>query len=242
MLKACLFDLGNTLSDDTRLLAASLADVAGWLSGRGAIGETEEFVSAYTKVHESCRAPFISHTFGELIFFEEAFQRCGVRGVEPSEALAWYRGRIEERTELDPEVPAAFAWLRERGLRVGLLSNERTERVDRFLERTRLRPCLDVVVVSEAVGVQKPDGRIFSIALGRLGAAGSEAAMFGDSEVADGACRTVGMRFVLVKRFRRAGWGWDEGERFEPDLEVERVDRRELERVLPLLERGAGRG
>lgn len=230
MLKACAFDVGNTLSNDTALLEASLADVAGWLQEREAIRDPAAFAATYRQVHEATRTPFISHTFGELQFFEDTFTRLGIRGVEPAEALARYRGRVLDRTRVDPELPSALAWLRARGFRIGILSNERTERIETFLDRTGLAAHFDAVVVSEAVGVQKPDERIFRIALERLGTAAEETAMFGDSEVADGACRRIGMVFVLVTQYRRSGWGWDAGSAHAPDCVLQRISREELER------------
>jgi len=242
MLKACAFDLGNTLSDDTALLEASLADVAGWLQERNAIRDPAAFAATYRRVHEGIRTPFISHTFGEPEFFEQAFAELGVRDVEPAEALAWYRTRVLDRTRIDPELPPALAWLRTRGLRIGIVSNERTGRVEAFLDRTGLTACFDAVVVSEAVGVQKPDERIFRIALERLGTPAGETAMFGDSEVADGGCRRVGMPFVLVTQYRKSGWGWEAGGAHEPDYVLEKIARPHLERFLAAYDGGARHG
>ena len=242
MLKACAFDVGNTLSNDTALLEDSLADVAGWLRERNAIRDPAGFTAAYNRIHEGTRTPFISHTFGEPQFFEQAFAELGVRDVEPAEALAWYRTRVIDRTRVDPELPTALAWLRARGLRIGIVSNERTGRVEAFLDRTGLAAHFDAVVVSEAVGVQKPDERIFRIALERLGAAAGETAMFGDSDVADGACRRVGMTFVLVTQYRRNGWGWEAGAANAPDYVLERIARPELERLFASMARGVRHG
>lgn len=56
----------------------------------------------------------------------------------------------------------------------------------------------DEFVLSFEVGAVKPDPRIFTVALERLGVAPEEAIMVGDSEENDGAARALGCDFVLV--------------------------------------------
>jgi HAD superfamily hydrolase (TIGR01509 family) len=232
VLKACAFDLGNTLSDDMALLEGALGDVAAWLAEGGAIRDPAAFAAAYREINRDDFRPFISHTFGEPEFFREAFARVGVRGVTPAEALGRYRARVLERTRVDPGLPDALDFLASRGLRLAILSNERTERVEAFLGRTGLSARFDAVVVSEAVGVEKPDERIFRIALQRLGTAAAETAMFGDNDVADGACRLVGMPFVLVTQYRNKEWRWETGDAHAPDYVMERITRPHLEAFL----------
>jgi HAD superfamily hydrolase (TIGR01509 family) len=57
---------------------------------------------------------------------------------------------------------------------------------------------VDEFVLSFEVGAAKPDRRIFTTALERLGVAADEALMIGDSEENDGAAREVGCSFALV--------------------------------------------
>lgn len=53
------------------------------------------------------------------------------------------------------------------------------------LERCGLTNYFDTVITSEAVGVQKPDGKIFRYALEKAGATVSESLMIGDDPVSD---------------------------------------------------------
>jgi putative hydrolase of the HAD superfamily len=66
-------------------------------------------------------------------------------------------------------------------------------------------PLLDAVVISEEVGVTKPDPRIFRIALEALGRPAAEAVMIGDAwqNDVDGA-RNAGIRPVWFNRFGAA--------------------------------------
>jgi putative hydrolase of the HAD superfamily len=63
---------------------------------------------------------------------------------------------------------------------------------------------LDAMVVSQQVGVAKPDSRIFEIALERIGAQSDDAIMVGDSWEADIAgARSAGIRAVWYNPLRR---------------------------------------
>lgn len=57
---------------------------------------------------------------------------------------------------------------------------------------------VDEFVLSFDVGVVKPDPRIFTLALERIGVAAADAVMVGDSDEADGGARVVGCTFILV--------------------------------------------
>jgi putative hydrolase of the HAD superfamily len=63
---------------------------------------------------------------------------------------------------------------------------------------------IDVLAISEAVGVSKPDPAIFEYALRELGASASDAVMIGDSWIADIAgALAAGIRPIWFNRWRR---------------------------------------
>jgi putative hydrolase of the HAD superfamily len=99
-----------------------------------------------------------------------------------------------------PEVPRALARLRAGGARLAVVSNWDVSLHD-VLERTRLRPLLDAVVISAVAGVAKPDPAIFAVALERLGARAADAVHVGDSVDHDVAgARAAGVAPVFVAR------------------------------------------
>jgi putative hydrolase of the HAD superfamily len=69
--------------------------------------------------------------------------------------------------------------LRRRGYRTGVISNAEG-RVERDLERAGFDGRFETVVDSHLVGIEKPDPRIFQIALERLGVAPDRAVYVGD--------------------------------------------------------------
>ena len=124
------------------------------------------------------------------------------------------------------DVEPAFARLRSRGLRLGIISNW-DSRLEGLLGGLGLGAYLETVVSSASVGLHKPDPRIFELACERLGVSAHDAAHVGDHHYADivGAS-AVGMTPVLIDRWD----GVDEG----TGLFIRTLD--DLERVLGIEE------
>jgi HAD superfamily hydrolase (TIGR01509 family) len=75
--------------------------------------------------------------------------------------------------------------LKRRDVRIAVVTNNIVSEQVAKLKRLELASLVDALVVSEAVGVSKPDAGIFLHALGELGAGPAEAVMLGDSWTAD---------------------------------------------------------
>jgi putative hydrolase of the HAD superfamily len=100
--------------------------------------------------------------------------------------------------ELYDDVPATLDALRDRGLKIGLLSNSARD-LDEFVAHHGL--VVDAVLTSGAHGKTKPHETIFRRMLELLGVAPDEAVMVGDTleDDIEGA-HAVGMQAVLVDR------------------------------------------
>jgi len=99
----------------------------------------------------------------------------------------------------DDAIPTLDA-LREAGFRLGTIANARHVVVGR-LRHTGLIDRFQTITYSEEIGQQKPDARLFSAALGRLGVSAANAVHVGDRvrEDIQGA-RSVGLRAILIDR------------------------------------------
>jgi putative hydrolase of the HAD superfamily len=84
-----------------------------------------------------------------------------------------------------PHARETLKALQARGLTLGLVTNGKSEIQNRKVDALELCDFLDLIVVSEDVGVKKPDPRIFRIALERLQLEASEVWMVGDHPVND---------------------------------------------------------
>jgi HAD superfamily hydrolase (TIGR01509 family) len=96
-----------------------------------------------------------------------------------------------------PDTVATLRGLSEQGVHTAVVSNIAFD----------IRPAfaalgadgyVDEFVLSFEVGAVKPDPKIFTTALERVGVAAADAVMVGDSEEADGGATAVGCDFILV--------------------------------------------
>jgi len=125
------------------------------------------------------------------------------------------------RYTVDPETPVVLRALKERGLRLGAVSNtyQSREALTSRLSEHGLWSYLDALVISSEVGLTKPHPAIFQAALDRLGVTASETVFVGDIVWADilGA-QALGMRAVLTHQYLQD----DPGES-KPDLVINRL-------------------
>lgn len=96
-----------------------------------------------------------------------------------------------------PDTGPTLRALRERGLKIGIVSNVPRDLSDVFAAHG-LAALVDAFVHSFQVGAEKPDPRIFLAACERLGTAPGATLMVGDHAVADGGAVAAGLRFHLL--------------------------------------------
>lgn len=126
--------------------------------------------------------------------YPELCRRIGARHglkltVEQGEELweVWNLGGAFLGRELFPEVLETLRWLKERGYRLGAVTN-RGYSGPRFHEEMRalgLADLFETTVISCDIGYMKPHPRIFHFALECMGAEAEETVMVGDSLRAD---------------------------------------------------------
>jgi putative hydrolase of the HAD superfamily len=205
-------DLDNTLIDRAAAYRAWAEDYAARL-GRDPL-EVEWLVSID---HDGMRA--------REPLFEEVRSRWGI--ADPvSELVAQYRREYPAFLRpVSPAVVQRLGGLRRSGWVVAIVSNgppsQRTK-----VETCGLLPAVDVVVVSEELGVSKPDRRIFEAAARLAGSEIEEGWLVGDNPEADIAA-AVEMRIPGI--WLRRGRTWTET-RWRPFATAE-----DLEEALSLL-------
>jgi putative hydrolase of the HAD superfamily len=231
-IKACAFDLGNTLINDTMLAKLATVDMCHWLLNKSIIPSGQAFLTTFARVNHHTAKPFISHTFGEIEFFEETFEELGINTITAEEALKKYREILMKKIQPDKDVADALQLLKDKNIRIALLSNESAERVDAYMEKTNLGHFFDSILVSARLGIEKPDLRIFQEALNRLNIKGEEMVMFGDNEIADGASKRLGIFFVLVTGYMNQDWIWEKGNPHSPDYIMKKITRKNMEAFL----------
>lgn len=113
---------------------------------------------------------------------------------------------------LDPAVPMALTRARNAGWVPVVVTNGRLVQQERKLSLTGLDRLVETWVISEAVGVKKPDPEIFGAVARRTGRSLDGAWMIGDSATADiGGANTISIDSVWLHR----GRSWTE-DRYQP--------------------------
>ncbi len=124
-------------------------------------------------------------------------------GVVPSDGLlASYRREFEPHTFTDPAVPTMLTQLRERGIKIGLLSNTLWPRDwhDDVLRRDGVLDLFDGAVYSSEIPWAKPHREAFLAAMAAVGVADPARCVFvGDRPWDDiHGAKSLGMRGVLI--------------------------------------------
>jgi putative hydrolase of the HAD superfamily len=109
---------------------------------------------------------------------------------------ATYRDAYRDARRAVPGAAPLLAAVKERA-RIGIVSNNLLDEQQEKIRTCGLDRFVDVLVVSEELGVSKPDPAIFRVALDRLACAPEQAVMVGDSWSADIAgARAAGIRAI----------------------------------------------
>jgi putative hydrolase of the HAD superfamily len=187
--RAVLFDWGGTL---TPWHTIELAEA--WRACGLGDEAADRLVAAEHEVWRRARETQESGTIDEV--FAAAGATAG-----PAELAAYYAW-WEEHTYTDPDVRPLFAALRERGIRVGVLSNTlwpRTEH-ERVFRRDGVAELIDAAVYTSEIRWTKPHPEAFRAALAAVGEPDPARAVFvGDRRWDDiHGAKAVGMRAVLV--------------------------------------------
>jgi putative hydrolase of the HAD superfamily len=131
--------------------------------------------------------------------FAEVLTACAL--PEAAHLVAAHAEYWEPATELDPDAPALLRGLRERGLRVGVLSNTIWPATvhDAWFVRDGVRELIDAACYSSEIGWMKPGPQAFTAAAAALEVEPAEVVFVGDRPFEDihGAAR-VGMRTAWV--------------------------------------------
>ncbi|MEU1627101.1 HAD-IA family hydrolase [Streptomyces sp. NPDC020096] len=209
-LKGCLFDFSGTLfriEPTERWLRGALAEV-GITAAEEDIAhyaERLEYVGALPGGQEPHAIPRHLQGLWDERDLDPARHRAAYTGLAREVGLPWpelydvlYDRHMSPAAWAPyPDALDVLATLRERGIRVALLSNIGWD-LRPVLRRYGVDRYLDTAVLSYEHGVQKPDPRIFRIACDGIGLAPEEVLMVGDSEETDGGATAVGCAFHQV--------------------------------------------
>lgn len=222
---AVIFDWGGTLTPwhDIDLIELWSAYSHAYVQGPGALDLgrrlAEEEVLRWRRQQESSGADgtgALDHIF-EIVGIDVSTERHGL-------ALAAYLDAWSPHTSADPDAVAVMSGLRERGIRVGVLSNTMWPRWhhEAVFSRDGLLHLIDAAVYSSEIPVAKPHVEAFQAAIDAVGSSPGAAVFVGDRPWDDiHGAQSAGMRAILVPHSRLGDQAVDI--EVVPDAIVERL-------------------
>jgi putative hydrolase of the HAD superfamily len=184
--RAVLFDLDDTLHDDTltyRRAARAVGDAVATSRGVSA----DALVAAYVAEAESFWQKLAPSDFDKpVVGMRVAMWRAALRAVGlDDETLAEtcgseYNRYRREFLELWPGVLGLLERLRSRGLKLAMITNGMAETHRDKIALLNLEDAFDEIFIADEVGMVKPDVRLFALAAHRLGVAPAGCVMVGD--------------------------------------------------------------
>jgi len=194
--KVCVFDAYGTLFDVHSAVGRH----------RERLGDKADAVS-FTWRTKQLEYTWLRSLMGKFVDFWQvtqdglayAMEAHGVRDDELRQQL------LDAYLALDcyPEVSEVLSSLRDRGMRSAVLSNGSRMMLEAAVESAGIGDLLDAVLSADEVGIFKPDARVYSLAVDRLGVA-PEQVSFQSSNAWDAAgAATFGFRVAWCNRFRQ---------------------------------------
>ena len=200
-LRAVFLDAGGVLVDP------NWERVAAALRAQGVAVEAAALAAAEPAAKRELDVPHRIQTTDDRsrcgFFWELVATHAGVRATDDQLVRAWaeldaYHAEQNLWEITLPGVPEALAALRAVGLRLVVVSNSNGTLRGK-LDRLGLSRHFDVILDSSVVGVEKPDRRIFDIALAQADVAPTAAVHVGDLyEVDVVGARAAGVPAVLI--------------------------------------------
>lgn len=218
MLKAVLFDIDDTLIDWSKFTAGwdvmearHLQNVFEHLSTLHTLSDVKTFTREYIRRTQDswidARATLRSPHLGRLLVDTAVSLGVPIDVVDMQRCLDSYAWRAVQQTAPFPEVVEVLTLLRDRGLKLGFVTNSFHPSPLRDTELTDhgiLDFFPDCRVTAADAGYLKPHPEIFDFALNKLGMTADEAVFVGDNAVADIAgAQGAGMRAILRRKADR---------------------------------------
>lgn len=180
-----LADNDNTLMDFTaaehHALRATLLEAG--------LNPDEETCALYSRINDALwKALERGETTQKALKVERFrlfFEALGIQGLDAEEVAARYAQQLSTRADLLPGAMELLEAVHGK-MKIALVSNGVSAIQRGRLSRCPFTPLLDAVIISEEIGVSKPDPRMVEIALEQLGCTDKrEAVLLGDSLSAD---------------------------------------------------------
>lgn len=210
-----LFDLDDTLLDGRKTAEIFTHKVINHYKNILELIDTESFISALLDENRTL------YKERERLFVKLYTRLPWKEKPDVTELLALWRDEYPASSVPADGLYATLGYITKKGIKTALVTNGPTVFQKNKLETLKISDSFDAVVISEEVGLNKPDSAIFELALAKVGAKPDEAIFVGDNPVNDifGA-HNCGIKTLWI----RNGVDWPE-EDFSPDYTADGIEK-----------------
>lgn len=168
--RACVFDAYGTLFDVNSAAERERPALGDKADALADLWRRKQLEYSWLRSLMGAYAPFSQITAEAL---DHALEATGLGPEAKDRLMALYM-----RLDAYPEVPGVLARLRAAGIATAILSNGSPDMLDAAVASAGLDSHLDAVLSADALGVFKPDPRVYRLALDRLGLGAPEDVLF----------------------------------------------------------------
>lgn len=198
-LTAVFLDLDDTLSDELHHMRSAYAASLRQLSNRLTPSQAEETLDRYMEIATDLYRRTAWDELTREHRVELALKRANIApdAQLPAAIVRGYSENYHEGMRLLPGAKRLLKAAERR--RTCLITNGQTDRQRENLRRLSIDASFDHILISEEIGIRKPDPAIFRRALDLTGANPDQAVMIGDNAIADIAgAAALGIRTIWV--------------------------------------------
>lgn len=198
--KAVIFDLDQTLLDRT----TSLINFLTWQTNYFRLVPNQikqQFIQRFLDIDENGKV-------WKDVVYEKLTQEFMIKHISKEQLLESYINDFNKFSCCFRNVEETILDLKQKGYLIGLVSNGKTPFQEHNFYALGLSEFFSSIIVSEAVGLRKPDPKIFLLSCKQLGVHPYDCIFVGDNELADiQGAKDVGMKTIF----------------FHPNSEVESI-------------------
>jgi len=191
MIKWLFFDIDNTLYDSRKAAEKCRKNAIKAMVGAGLNAEENEAYDKLKKIISKQGSNYEEH-FDELVKF---YNKKKVRRIIAAGIVAYHNTKRDRLVPFE-NVKETHVKLK-KTYKLGIISNGLGVKQWEKLIRLEIDQYFEIAIISEEVGVAKPDIKIFQTAIRNAGCSAEECVMIGDKET-DMTGKTIGMKTISV--------------------------------------------
>lgn len=190
MIQAVLFDLDQTLLDRS----ASLKHFLTWQVNALPLvvnSEKQSFIESFIELDAN-------GTVWKDVVYRQLIQKFKISEFTEQQLLTSYIQDFNQFCVAFMGVDTVIQKLFKAGYSLGLISNGKTPFQEHNFQALGLNQYFSSVIISEAVGLRKPQAEIFQLACQQMNVRPEQCVMVGDNEIADiQGAKNIGMQTIL---------------------------------------------